>query len=74
LGFREIRYITNKFSNANIYESFFSVPAGVLSGIFFSKSKNILTKSAFEIDKFLANKMPKIGLLYRNIVIQGSKI
>ena len=73
LGIREIRLVRNLFSTDLYFEQFLSVPLGVLSKLFFKKPRNIITKNAYNLDRFLDRNISVLRLLYRNVIIHGRK-
>jgi len=73
LRFRELRKIEDLFETKFYYEQLFSVPLGLVSRAFFSKPKNIITKTAFLLDRFVEDKVPPVRPFFRDVLIHGKK-
>ena len=73
LMFKELSELEKKFNTSHYYEEFFSVPLGVVSGIFFNNPNNWLTRLAFNLDLSLDRMFPFLRYLFRHVLIVGTR-
>ena len=69
----DIAEIEKRFEPQFFYEEFFSVPFGVLSGMFFKDGSNGLMRFAFSIDQFLDRNFEWIRNWFRHVLIAGTR-
>ena len=74
LGYEELDAINELFETRYYYEQLLSVPLGILSRMLFNDPVNIITKTAFHLDRFIENKVPPLRPHFRDVVIHGKKI
>ena len=73
IGYRQLRILNEYFECENHYEQFLSVPLGMVSNVLFKEQRNKLTKTAFGIDRQIEQSLPPARLLFRHIIISGTK-
>lgn len=70
---QELARIQEQFDTTFRYQQFFSVPAAVLSNLLWFRPDNLLMKWAYEIDTFIEGKIPPARILYRLVIILGTR-
>ena len=65
--------ITQRFEVQFFHEQFLSVPAGVLSRVFFKDRDNPLMRCAYRADRFLDSNFAWMRSWFRNIIIAGER-
>jgi SAM-dependent methyltransferase len=68
---RDITLVQSLFDCSFHFEQFLSVPAGVVSGMMFREPDNLITRSAYRIDRRLSRMIHSIGLYYRYVILIG---
>lgn len=70
---KELAEIQERFDTSLYYQQFLSVPAAVLSNLLRFPADGRLLKWAYQIDSFMEQRIPPIRILYRYVIIAGSK-
>lgn len=63
--------ISEQFACTFYFEQLLSVPAGVLSRLFFKSADNPLTRVAFGADEFIRTRVPALAPYFRKVLIEG---
>jgi SAM-dependent methyltransferase len=73
LGRKELAEIQGRFDTTLYYQQFLSVPVAVLSNLLRFPPDGRLLKWAYQIDSFMEQRIPPIRILYRYVIIAGTK-
>jgi SAM-dependent methyltransferase len=73
LGRKELAEIQARFDAALYYQQFLSVPVAVFSNLLRFPADGGLMKWAYQIDGFMEQRIPPIRILYRYVIIAGTK-
>jgi ubiquinone/menaquinone biosynthesis C-methylase UbiE len=70
---KEIAQIRARFETSIFYEQLFSMPVAAVSNALGARPDNWFVRSAFNLDRFIEARMPAVRILYRNVLISGTK-
>lgn len=74
LGYRELHALDDLFKTEYYYEQLLSVPLGMISRYFCKNPRNLLTKYAYYMDRFIDKNIGILRPFYRYVLIHGKKI
>lgn len=67
----ELTRITQEFACKLYFEQMLSVPAGLMSRLFYRSPDNPITRAAFRTDEFIRTRLPSMAPYFRKVLIEG---